>query len=403
MELVDEVGGVLDGGDWRLAMFWALSSSTVILNSYSSAITISTPILLLPLTVPPLMAPPSAPPLPLPVTKSRLLILYASQTGNAVDVARRVGGEAVRGGCPSVDVLSMDIFDPSYLPDEGFVVFIVSTMGQGFLEIPTPKESGSAVLEGLQYAVFGLGDSGYQKYNFPAKKLDRMLFDLGARQIIKKALEKSKAILYEGALDPWLQSLWQSLNETNAPLLPRIMDILHPNLDILGGSNVEVMYHKAPQDASISDSKTLIGRARSMSPALKFHDDGEPPYMLQIRCFCMPSGKWKNSSVLVTNQRLTTEESERDVRHFELEDPCSAIRYQAGDALEILPCQNPSAVDAFIKRCNLDPECYITIMSYFATAEPEKRRLKHLVYNQKENLTVLKVLQDFPSVQMPFQ
>ena len=48
----------------------------------------------------------------LPVASSRLLVLYASQTGNAIDAAERVGREAERGGCPAVDVLSMDSFDP---------------------------------------------------------------------------------------------------------------------------------------------------------------------------------------------------------------------------------------------------------------------------------------------------
>lgn len=44
--------------------------------------------------------------------KKRLLVLYASQTGNAMDAAERVGREAEHGGCPSVEVLSMDHFDP---------------------------------------------------------------------------------------------------------------------------------------------------------------------------------------------------------------------------------------------------------------------------------------------------
>jgi sulfite reductase alpha subunit-like flavoprotein len=42
----------------------------------------------------------------------RLLVLYASQTGNAMDAAERVCREAERGGCPAVEVLSMDSFDP---------------------------------------------------------------------------------------------------------------------------------------------------------------------------------------------------------------------------------------------------------------------------------------------------
>lgn len=53
------------------------------------------------------------------------------------------------------------------------------------------------------------------------------------------------------------------------------------------------------------------------------------------------------------------------------------------------------------------------MMSYFATAEHEKERLQYFAspegrddlyqYNQKERRTVLEVLEDFPSVQMPFE
>ncbi|RLM79828.1 NADPH-dependent diflavin oxidoreductase 1 isoform X2 [Panicum miliaceum] len=288
-------------------------------------------------------------------SSGRLLVLYASQTGNAMDAAERVGREAERGGCTAVDVLSMDGFDPSRLPSERFVVFVVSTTGQGdppdsmkgFWRYLLRKDLGAQWLEGVRHAVFGLGDSGYQKYNFAAKKLDRRLSHLGAEQVIEIGLG----------------------------------DDQHPS------------------------------GARTMSPALQFHDDGGPPYMLQM----------------VANQRLTEEGSDRHVRHFELEDPSSAVSYKTGDALEILPSQNPSAVDAFIERCNLDPDCYVTIrgksedkisngsavMSFFATAEHEKEKLQYFSspegrddlyqYNQKESRTVLEVLEDFPSVQMPFE
>ena len=57
---------------------------------------------------------------------------------------------------------------------------------------------------------------------------------------------------YEGALDPWLQSLWTSLHETNPLLLPKITDIIQPNLDILGDAKVEVRYFLAPEDGNIS-------------------------------------------------------------------------------------------------------------------------------------------------------
>ena len=40
-----------------------------------------------------------------------------------------------------------------------------------------------------------------------------------------------------------------------------------------------------------------------------------------------------------------------------------SIHYDVGDVLEVLPSQDPVAVDAFMKRCNLNPEAYITVSS----------------------------------------
>jgi len=41
----------------------------------------------------------------------KLLILYATQTGNALDVAERLSREAERRAC-SVNLLSLDQYDP---------------------------------------------------------------------------------------------------------------------------------------------------------------------------------------------------------------------------------------------------------------------------------------------------
>ncbi|KAL5974498.1 multidrug-resistance type transporter [Asimina triloba] len=116
-------------------------------------------------------------------------------TGNAMDAAERIGREAERGGCLAV-VLSVDEFNASLLQYEETVIFIVSTTGQGdtpdsmkvFWRFLLQRNLSRQWLEGLHYAVFGLGDSGYQKYNFAAKKLDKRLADLGASPIIERGL-----------------------------------------------------------------------------------------------------------------------------------------------------------------------------------------------------------------------
>ncbi|KAM3394659.1 hypothetical protein P3S68_003662 [Capsicum galapagoense] len=59
-----------------------------------------------------------------------LLILYASKTGNAIDAVERLAREAEHRGCPIL-LISINDFDPSSLPEQEIIIFVVSTTGQG--------------------------------------------------------------------------------------------------------------------------------------------------------------------------------------------------------------------------------------------------------------------------------
>ncbi|KAK4367998.1 hypothetical protein RND71_011790 [Anisodus tanguticus] len=63
----------------------------------------------------------------------------------------------------------------------------------------------------------------------------------------------------------------------------------------------------------------------------------------------------------VKNDPLSKAGCGKDVRHFEFEAVSSTIEYEDGDVVHILPGQDAAAVDAFIKRCNLNPESYIRV------------------------------------------
>ncbi|XP_057524500.1 NADPH-dependent diflavin oxidoreductase 1 isoform X1 [Amaranthus tricolor] len=386
--------------------------------------------------------------------EEKLLILYATQTGNAMDAAERIGREADRRGFLS-SLFSIDQFDPSSLCDQRFVIFVVSTTGQGdtpdsmkvFWRYLLQRHLTPNWLGGVNYAVFGLGDSGYQKYNFVAKKLDKRLSDLGGTPIIERGLgDDQHPSGYEGSLDPWMSSLWNTLNRINPNLLPNGVDFVLPDMKLMDQPKVVVTYHvnntKSPIFSATPDldSRTLqIQSARMMSTA-NFPEDKSKPHC------------WLK---MTRNFSLTRAGCGRDVRHIEFEFHFTVVEFEVGDVLEILPTQNPDAVEAFIQRCNLDPEAFITVqvrninnatandtntipirlktfveltmdiasasprryffevMSYFATAEHEKERLQYFAspegrddlyqYNQKERRTVLEVLEDFPSVQMPFE
>lgn len=64
----------------------------------------------------------------------------------------------------------------------------------------------------FRFAVFGLGDSSYTKFNFVAKRLYKRLQHLGANPLLSLGLGDDQHDLgYDGAADPWLEDLWSSL------------------------------------------------------------------------------------------------------------------------------------------------------------------------------------------------
>ena len=143
----------------------------------------------------------AAPPRP------RLLVLYGSETGTAAvreggerqrepgligseagsspplfmsqDVADRVGREATRRGWAPA-VLPADAYPAPTLPSEMAVVFVVATAGQGdpptnlrpFWRFLLRKALPPGSLAPLPVAVFGLGDSGYVKFNVRAERTE---------------------------------------------------------------------------------------------------------------------------------------------------------------------------------------------------------------------------------------
>eukprot|EP00873_Tetraselmis_striata_P004280 jgi/Tetstr1/424544/TSEL_015071.t1 len=68
--------------------------------------------------------------------RRRLLVLYGSETGNAQDVAERVGREAGRRHWEA-RAMPMDAFDVTGLPGEQLVVFVAATTGQASTPPPT--------------------------------------------------------------------------------------------------------------------------------------------------------------------------------------------------------------------------------------------------------------------------
>lgn len=126
-----------------------------------------------------------------PSSPRPLTILYGSQTGTAQDVAEKLYRDSK---CYHFvgPVKPMDDYDVRRLIDERFVLFVCSTQGQGdepdnmrtFWRFLLRRSLPASSLCGLHFAVLGLGDSSYEKFNFVAKRLNKRLQQLGAQPII---------------------------------------------------------------------------------------------------------------------------------------------------------------------------------------------------------------------------
>ena len=151
-------------------------------------------------------------------------ILFASDGGNAENVAKRIGrrGKA-RGLKPKI--LAMDDFPIEDLANEKNLIFCTSTAGQG--EFPqngremwdTIKNSTDLDLSGINYTVFALGDSHYWPrkedklyYNKPGKDLDARLEVLGANRLVPVGLgDDQDPDGFETGYNFWEPQLWSAL------------------------------------------------------------------------------------------------------------------------------------------------------------------------------------------------
>ena len=138
-----------------------------------------------------------------------LLILYATESGNAQDVADIIA-RTCRRAWFRARVMSIDTY-PSVrqtekklqmlmtpiqadLVAEELVIFIVSTTGSGqeprsmtsFWNMLLRSDLPNDLFEDLTFTVFGLGDTAYEKFCWPAKKLHRRLLTLGAVELCEK-------------------------------------------------------------------------------------------------------------------------------------------------------------------------------------------------------------------------
>lgn len=218
-----------------------------------------------------------------------LTILYGSQTGNAKGVASTIKAQAEARGLP-VTLTSMADYKPKQLKKESHLLVVVSTYGEG--EPPESavdlfeqlKKGKVGKLEGLKFAVLGLGDSSYEFFCQTGKDFDDFLSKAGAERIYELA---SLDVDYQDAAKAWGG---QALNAIAATL------------------------SAGPAGPAGSSVASAVQQAVGHSQYSK-----ENPFPARLS----------------VNQKITGRDSTKDIRHIEISLEESGIRYQPGDALGI--------------------------------------------------------------------
>lgn len=156
------------------------------------------------------------------VSQGKILVLYASQTGNAEKLALKTAQKLNQKGinAQAVPMLSLT---PETLKQQQMALFLCSTAGDG--ELP---DNGKALEENLRqadlgnlkYAFFALGNSGFKNFCGGGKKLDATLKSCGANEIMPIKCADGTP---DGAWQEWFADICQHFGvaidatETNAP------------------------------------------------------------------------------------------------------------------------------------------------------------------------------------------
>lgn len=236
-----------------------------------------------------------------------LTILFASDGGNAQNIAKRLGNRGRARGLKTM-VIAMDEYPIEDLPTEENVVFISSTAGQG--EFPVNgrslwehvKNSGDLDLSSINYSIFGLGDSHYWPrkedkiyYNKPAKDLDARVAFLGGQKLTDIGLgDDQDPDAYQTGYSEWEPRLWKALGVDNVEGLPEepapmTNEDIKIQSNYLRGTIAEGLLDESTGAISASDQQLTKFHGTYMQDDRDLRDERkaqglEPAYSFMIRC-----------------------------------------------------------------------------------------------------------------------
>ncbi len=243
-----------------------------------------------------------------------ITLLSASQTGNARRVAEALRDDLLAAKL-NVKLVSAGDYKFKQIANEKLLVVVASTQGEG----EAPEEAvalhkflfskKAPKLDGAAFAVFGLGDTSYEFFCQAGKDFDSRLAELGAERLLDRV---DADVEFQAAAAEWRA---------------RIVDVLKA---------------RVPKETSAQAAATATGAVNEVftSPYTK-----EEPL----------------TATLSVNQKITGRDSEKDVRHLEIDLGDSGLRYQPGDALGVWYQNDPALVKELVELLWLKGDEQVTV------------------------------------------
>lgn len=241
-----------------------------------------------------------------------ITLISASQTSNARRVAEALRDDLLAANL-NVTLVNAGDYKFKQIASEKLLVIVTSTQGEG-----EPPEEAVALhkflfskkapkLTDTAFAVFGLGDTSYEFFCQSGKDFDSILAELGGERLLDRV---DADVEYQAAASEWRA---------------RVVDVLKSRAPVAAPS-------QSVATGAVNDIHT--------SPYTK-----DAPL----------------TATLSVNQKITGRNSEKDVRHIEIDLGDSGLRYQPGDALGVWYQNDPALVKELVELLWLKGDESVTV------------------------------------------